>query len=62
MTGVERTYDCDSCGRTTPRSLIRLGWAYGTETYACVTCWGQGPEDLDEVELETYNRWKGSTQ
>ena len=60
MTGVERTYDCDCCGRSAPRSLIRLGWAYGIETYACVDCWDGGTDDLDEEELETYARWRAS--
>jgi hypothetical protein len=42
-----QTYDCDCCGKETPRRLIRQCWtACGVETWACPACRGESePED-----------------
>lgn len=34
-----QTYDCDACGKPTPRDQIRRGTAFGLETFACEDCW-----------------------
>ena len=61
MTGVDRYYDCDCCGQSTPRALISRCWAYGIETYACPVCRGYTAEDIiqsfDEADLEAWHRW-----
>jgi hypothetical protein len=62
MTGVERNYDCDCCGQSTPRALVTCSWPFGLETWACPVCRGWTDEDITdfytEDELESWDRWR----